>query len=349
MPVPSTPSRIAPGGGGKFSWRDEREGWRQWWRTASRARRFGPVGGVLAFWLAHAWLGGFRGDHVALGLAVLAFAYGGPRLAPWFRLLLPLALMGAVYDGQGYLRRALADKLTIHVAEPAAFDRAVFGIRTADGVLTPAEWLQHHTTPWLDVICGAAYLSFVPVFLGAALWLRWQGARAREAEGARLTREAETMTWAFFWLGMISIATYYAYPAAPPWYVERYGLGPVVRDAAPSAAGAARIDARFGIEVFSKFYGRNPNVFAAIPSLHAAIPLLAFCFAWRTRRLRFATGSCAALMAFAAVYLNHHYVLDVLWGWSYVAVVMIWAARRAAAAAARAASRGAQRESGCAG
>ncbi len=291
---------------------------------------------MLAFWSAHAALGGFRGDHGALGLAVLALAYAGPRAEPWFRLLLPLALMGAVYDGQGYVRRALAEKLPVHVSEPAAFDRAVFGVRTSAGVLTPAEWLQRHTHPALDVICGAVYLSFVPVFIGAALWMRWRGARTPGAEGARLIREAERMTWAFFWLGLISVVTYYLYPAAPPWYVDRYGLGPAVRNAAPSAAGAARIDALLGVRVFAEFYGRNPNVFGAIPSLHAAIPLLAFCFAWRARVLRGLTGACAGAMAFAAVYLNHHYVLDVLWGWGYVAAIMLWVARADRAAATRA-------------
>jgi hypothetical protein len=135
-------------------------------------------------------------------------------------------------------------------------------------------------------------------------------------------RGAEAMTWAFFWLGLVSVVTYYLYPAAPPWYAAEHGLGPAVRDALPSAGGAALVDAMLGLPVFATFYGRNRNVFGAIPSLRAAIPLLAFCFAWRVCSLRVVTGSYALLMAFTAVYLNHHYVLDVLWGWAYVGVVV---------------------------
>lgn len=279
--------------------------------------------GVIVFWALHAGLGGFRADHAALGCAVLAFAYAGPRAAPWFRLLLPLALMGAVYDGQGYVRHALAEKLTVHVTQPAAFDRAFFGVSTAAGVLTPAEWLQQHIHPVLDVVCGTAYLGFLPVFIGVALWFRWRGLRSPGAPGARLTGIAESMTWAFFWLGLVSVVTYYLYAAAPPWYAAKYGWGPVVRDALPDAGGAGRVDAMLGLPVFAAFYGRNPNVFGAIPSLHAAIPLLTFCFACRAGSLRVVTGAYTLLMLFAAVYLNHHYVLDLLWGSAY-AVLIAW-------------------------
>lgn len=306
---------------------NEKKDWAEWWRGLTRLRRAAPLAGVIAFWVMHAVLGGFRGDHGLLGLAVLAFAYGGPRAAPWFRLLLPLALMGAVYDGQGYVRRALHGRLTVHVTEPAAFDRRVFGIATADGVRTPPEWLQAHTHPLLDVVCGVTYLSFVPVFAGLAIWWRWQGQRRGGARGARQIHEAESMTWAFFWLGLVSCVTFYLYPAAPPWYLAQYGPGPAVLDAAPSAAGAARVDALLGISLFAGFYGRSPNVFGAIPSLHAAIPLLAAVFAWRIGALRLTVAAYALLMLFAAVYLNHHYVVDLLCGAAYVALaaaLAIW-------------------------
>lgn len=313
-------------------WSHEKAKWKIWWQSAPPSRRLGPVTGVLLFWGAHIGLGGFRADHIALGLAVLAFAYAGPRLTPWFRLLLPLALMGAVYDGQSYVRRALGDRLAIHITEPADFDRAWFGVRTTAGVLTPPEWLQLHTHPVVDLICSSVYLTFLSAFIGVALWFHWRGMRTPGAIGARLTHEAESMTWAFFWLGLISVATYYLYAAAPPWYAAKYGWGPVVRDALPSAGGAARVDEMLGLPIFATFYGRNPNAFGAIPSLHAAIPLLAFYFACRVGSLRVLTGTYAVVMMFSAVYLNHHYVLDLLWGSTY-AIVISWAVMRARASA----------------
>lgn len=321
MPVPSSSENPGAARAG-WHWTQEKGKWVDWWRRLSVVRRAGPLLGVLAFWGAHAALGGLRGDHALLGAAVLAFAYAGPRAAPWFAVLLPLALMAAVYDGQSYVRRALHGRLTIHVTEPAEFDRRIFGLTTDAGTLTPSEWLQRHLHPALDVLCSFTYLSFVPVFAGLLLGWRWQGGRRTDAAGLRQVHEAESMAWSFFWLGLFSCVTYYLYPAAPPWYLAQYGPGPAVLDAAPSAAGAARVDAWLGIHLFAGFYGRSPNVFGAVPSLHVAIPLLAAAFAWRLRSWRVATTAYALLMAFSALYLNHHYVLDVLWGAAYALLAL---------------------------
>ncbi len=308
--------------------------WKKWWHALSAARRWGPLAGVALFFIAHALLGGFRIDHALLGAAVLAVGYGGPMAAPWFRLLLPVVLMAVVYDGQGYVRSALHGHLTIHVSQPADWDRALFGITTNEGVLTPPEWWQRHAHPFLDVFCGATYLSFIPVFIGVALWMRRPG-----LDSARRAHTAESMTWAFFWLGLISCLTYYLYPAAPPWYLADYGPGPAVLEAAPSAAGAARADALLGTTIFAQFYARSPNVFGAIPSLHVAIPLLAFVFSWRDHNLRWPLGAYTAVMAFSAVYLNHHYVVDLLWGATYAlgsaAAVTFWRRDPASATTAR--------------
>jgi membrane-associated phospholipid phosphatase len=83
----------------------------------------------------------------------------------------------------------------------------------------------------------------------------------------------------------------------------------------PSAAGAARFDALVGIELFARFYSRNPNVFGATPSLHVAYAVMAAWHLWH--RGLFARGFGVAfslLIGFSAVYLAHHYVLDVVAG-----------------------------------
>jgi hypothetical protein len=308
--------------------------WVTWWHQLSPTRRWGPLAGVAIFLLLHLGLGGFRPDHVLLAAAVLAVGYGGPMAAPWFRLLLPVVLMAVVYDGQGYVRSVLHGHLTIHVSQPADWDRALFGITTADGILTPPEWWQRHTHPALDVFCGAIYLSFIPTFIGVALWMRRPG-----ADLGHRAHTAESMTWAFFWLGLISCLTYYLYPAAPPWYLADYGPGAAVLDAAPSAAGAARADALLGTTIFEQFYARSPNVFGAIPSLHVAIPLLAFIFNWRDCKLCWRLGAYTAVMAFSAVYLNHHYIVDLLWGAAYAlgstAAVTRWRQESATATTAK--------------
>jgi membrane-associated phospholipid phosphatase len=271
---------------------------------------------AAAYLGAHAALGGLRGDHAALAAAGLALHYGGPRLGPVWRFLQPLLIMTVVYDAQRYW--AAAWRGTVRVAEPRAWELAWFGVTSGAGVQTPAEWWQAHTHPLLDALAGAAYLTHIPVFLGCAAWWRFKERR----------REAPQVMWAMLWLNLAGYATFLLYPAAPPWYADRHGLGPAVLTAAPEAGGAARFDALFGVSWFARAYERNANVFGAIPSLHVGQTFLAVLFAWRFGSLRVVAAGCWLLVAFGSVYLNHHYIVDGLVG-------MVFAAGAAAAVAGR--------------
>jgi membrane-associated phospholipid phosphatase len=98
----------------------------------------------------------------------------------------------------------------------------------------------------------------------------------------------------------------------------------------PSAAGAARFDALVGWSYFQEFYARSRNVFGAMPSLHAAYPVVVLLAVWTVPRrwVRALAGAFAVLVAFAAVYLYHHYVLDVIAGVAVgilAYVVVVWA------------------------
>ena len=75
-----------------------------------------------------------------------------------------------------------------------------------------------------------------------------------------------------------------------------------------------RFDALFGTSFFTGMYGAGSNPFGAIPSLHISYPILSVVFAMRLKRLRTFTIVFSSLVGFAAVYLNHHYLIDVLLG-----------------------------------
>ncbi len=67
-------------------------------------------------------------------------------------------------------------------------------------------------------------------------------------------------------------------------------------------------------------YGKGIDVFGAYPSLHVSYPLLAALLALRYRELRWARIPAALfflLMCLSAVYLQHHYVTDVVLGCAY--------------------------------
>lgn len=229
--------------------------------------------------------------------------------AAWktFRLLLPLGLLLLGYKLHGLWPEAWRGR--IRVAELHAWELRWFGVSQGDALVTPAAWWQAHTHPALDAVAGAAYLIFVPAFVVSAFW--WSFMRRREAM-------AERAMWALLAMYLAGYVTYFVYPAAPPWYFDHYGAAIVPR-APPEAAGALRFDALVGAPVFVKYYGQSVNVFGAVPSLHCATAFLGLLFALRLRSLRAASLALFIAVTFAAVYLNHHYLVDAVLGAAYAA------------------------------
>jgi hypothetical protein len=295
--------------------------WLAWWRGLGATGRWLPLALAGALQAGHAALGGWRGDHLSLAAAALGVYYAGPRLRAVGRFFLPLLIMIVVYDAQRYW--VTAGRGPIRVAEPRAWELAWFGLNDGGRLVTPAEWWQTRTHGTLDLACGAAYLLFVPGFLAAAAW--WRFGEKRPA--------AQTVMNAMLALNLAGYAIYLLYPAAPPWYFDRYGPGPAVLTAAPEAAGALRFDALLGVTWFAEYYGRNANVFGAIPSLHVGQTFLAVLFAWHFRSLRGLTTGFWLLMTFASAYLNHHYLVDGVAGMALAALIfgaaVAWARRSA--------------------
>lgn len=302
--------------------------WLQWWGSLSTLERWLPLAFIAVYWTSLVAIGGFRPDHLNMGILIFVLSYGGRWARIALRFLLPLMLVGIIYDSM----RFYADYIRgpIHVREPYEFDKRFFGIKTAQGlVLTPNEWWQLHTSSVLDFFTGLAYLVFIAVFvLTAGYFHFWLAPRRPEMQG-----KTPRMMWSFFWVNMLGYSTYYWFAASPPWYVAKYGLGPARLDVAASQAGCVRFDQLLGTHFFSDFYGKAADVHGAIPSLHVAYPLLAFLFALRFRALRAFSLGFYLLMCFSAVYLNHHYILDILWGSSYAVliygVVNWWCERKA--------------------
>ena len=90
-------------------------------------------------------------------------------------------------------------------------------------------------------------------------------------------------SWAFLLVNVIGFFGYYIYPAAPPWYAMNYGFKAVLNTPG-NVAGLGRWDAMTGLQVFHGLYGKNANVFAAVPSLHAAYMFLTTIYAVMSRK-----------------------------------------------------------------
>ena len=121
---------------------------------------------------------------------------------------------------------------------------------------------------------------------------------------------------AFLLVNLLGFMGYYIHPAAPPWYAINYGFEPVL-DTPGNLAGLERFDALTGLNIFHSIYSKNSNVFAAVPSLHAAYMLVATVYAAMSRQHTATTLAFAFICLgiwWTAVYSTHHYIIDVLLG-----------------------------------
>lgn len=275
--------------------------------TRLRPAGFGARWALASLWalplglvVAHVTVG-LRPEHVALAalLLVLSWAGAGPRR--FLATHVPFALAGLIYD---FSRLIFTRRGAVHIGDLWAAERALFGVQTEAGRVALVDLVAAHSHPALDLICGTAYLLYV-----AAVFLTTTYLFFRDAP--RATR----LAWAFVATNLIGWSIWLIFPAAPPWYVDHYGLGPAALNAASDPAGATRFDALVGVPLFASYYARSANVFGAMPSLHVAYATLPALAVWSLGpRLRAAAIGWVLLMAFAAVYFRHHYLLDVLAG-----------------------------------
>ncbi len=268
---------------------------------------------ILIYWLSYFLRTQLELSHIIVGSLTVALFCVPERYGRTKHLVLPLLFTLVLYDSQRLYSDFLRGK--IHIVEPYAFDIRFFGISHNGALLTPNEWWQKHTSVFLDAACGFAYLVFIPeFFLLAAFYAFFCGDR-----GAKISKE---MTWGFFWLNAIGYTTYYWYAAAPPWYVADHGLTAAADlSVRASLAGCIRFDEWIGLPVFKTWYGNSADVFGAIPSLHVAYPFLAIIYSFKIRRFRLWSIFFYFWVSFSAIYLNHHYILDVLWGTFYALII----------------------------
>ncbi|WP_425565594.1 phosphatase PAP2 family protein [Pilimelia columellifera] len=220
------------------------------------------------------------------------------------------------------LSRGFADNgATPHVLELIVTDRVMFGWLT-DGQV-PTVWLQRRlydpdAIRWWDVLVSWVYFSHFVAALAAAvvLWLR-----DRDRWAAYLRR--------FAFLCLAGLATYFAYPAAPPWWAAKYGL---LEDVARISTRGWSAVGMHGAGNLLNAGQLGVNPVAAMPSLHTAFALFVVVFFLSTTRRRWWPLLLAypLAMTFTLVYAGEHYVIDVLVGWAYVGLtfVIVGAAER---------------------
>jgi hypothetical protein len=261
--------------------------------------------------------GELRWELAALVLVGGVLPYVGPRSKRLYGGLYPLGLVAVFYDAMRFIQGVGQSASRVHLCDLRALELSAFGDAWNGPGTTIHDFLQPRASLPLDVFFAVPYGSF----LGAAFFF---GVFLYFVDYAAMQR----FTWAFLAMNLAAFVCYRLYPAAPPWYFHAHGCTVDLAARASEGPNLARVDAWLGFDYFGGFYARSKNVFGAVPSLHCAYPLLIVLEGWRPfgtlKRagwpLRIAAVAYSVWMIAAAVYLDHHWIIDVVVGLGFAVV-----------------------------
>ena len=247
---------------------------------------------------------GLRPEHLLIVSIFLILFFAGKSTRKLAVGLLPFFIFGISYDWMRVYPNYEVNP--IDVRNLYDLEKFLFGIEENGTLLIPCEYFALHHSVIADILAGFFFLCWVPVPIAFGLWLYLKKDR----------RLYLRFSIVFLLVNLIGFAGYYIHPAAPPWYAINYGFEAILNTPGNTAA-LGRFDELVGLPIFDSLYSRNSNVFAAIPSLHAAYMVVAFYYALVKKCHPAIITIFAVLMCgiwFTAVYSSHHYIIDVLLG-----------------------------------
>jgi hypothetical protein len=256
----------------------------------------------IAYLLLSTWVVGFKSDQVVLLVIFNVLFYTSVITRKFIVGFSVFIVYWIIFD---YMKAFPNYTLNpVHMADLYNFEKHLFGINYNGHLLTPNEYWKIKATTPLDIIAGIFYICWIPVPLSFAAFLFFKN-----------RREFLSFALTFLVVNLLGFVVYYSYPAAPPWYIQEHGF--IFHAATPgNTGGLARFDHYFNVHIFQSIYAKGSNVFAAMPSLHSAYPVIVIYYGLKNR-LGFINIILSTVMVgiwLTAIYTSHHYILDVLAG-----------------------------------
>jgi len=234
-------------------------------------------------------------------ITILFFATS--RTRQFFYVFLPFFIYLILYDSLRILHDY--NTFTIHNKDLYDLEVAWFGIDLNGTRATWNEYFQFHQYKFLDILSGIFYISWVPFPLAFTIYLFFKKRRFL----------AFNYWTAFLITNLIGFIIYITMPAAPPWYYLEYGAT-IDLNTLGQTAGLGRFDEMIGFPLYANMYSQSSNVFGALPSMHAAFPMLLTIYSTRYKNwwLTGLFGLSMVSIWFGAIYTSHHYIIDILLG-----------------------------------
>lgn len=248
-------------------------------------------------------------------VVIFALLFAWKKTRQFAVYFLPWLIFAVVYDSMRFYPNYLVNDIDVRGLYEA--EKSLFGIvaqtpaelsAIADHtqVMIPGEYFKVHHCGIADFMAGIFYLCWIPVPVAFAMYLFFK----------KQYKWFMRFSWTFLVVNLLGFVGYYIHPASPPWYVMNYGFHAVLHTPG-NVAGLGRFDAMTGLNIFHGIYGKNANVFAAVPSLHAAYMLVTTIYAVMSHKRWYTIALFAFICLgiwWTAVYSGHHYIIDVSLG-----------------------------------
>jgi len=259
---------------------------------------------ITAFGLLTAIFVGFRPEHFLLIVLFSILFFLNKESRKLAAALLPFLIFGISYDWMRVFPNYTVNSIDVEALYNT--EKSIFGIISNGVRQIPCEYFSTHQYPVADFLSGIFYLGWVPIPLGFGIYLYLKKKKDIFLQFALV----------FLFTNLIGFACYYIYPAAPPWYAMEHGFEPILSTQG-NMAGLSRFDQLINYPLFESLYGRNSNVFAALPSLHSSYLVIALYYSIKGKSPVIISSVIALFMVgiwCTAVYTGHHYIIDVLAG-----------------------------------
>lgn len=277
---------------------------REQWGQASTYKRI--IIGIAIFYLIA--VGGylilhntfFLPDEFFVVALIAAILLGRVKAFLWDWVPLILLLLGYEYV------RGLVPLLEnpVHIRPMIEFDQYLFG--NIPTIILQDHFYRPGVTRWYDVAAVICYLAhfIVPLTVAFIFWVKDRPFFKEYAAGMVV-------------LSYITYLTYLVFPAAPPWMAYQMGFLPKVYKVMDEAF--ASFQKPIHLPTVYRYIGAN--LVAAVPSLHAAYPVLTGIFVGRKvpKLIPLAILYMVSVWV-AVVYLGEHYVFDIIVGVLYAVV-----------------------------
>ena len=258
---------------------------------------------VCVYLLLLAWKDHLGWHHAALLLLAWACVSRREGVRRFVHDWWPIILWWVAYDGQRWVEPWLLGR--VDVQSPFRWESDLF--LGPEGKIWPfhftdlsAEGAGSIGLKIVRAFCSSVYLTHI-WGVPALMILLW----VQRREG--LFRR---MVWTFTAIHILTISLWLLYPAAPPWWVYENGFRlPTLTHSFPASDGHS--------ETLEVLFQLSANRFAAVPSLHGAYPvLLTIVLAAEGAAAGYLilAGAYLGAMWFACVYLNQHYLVDLILG-----------------------------------